>query len=106
MTLNIDDEMIKSETMIAASKITILKINELFKKDWNYKGSGIIVIDNIISNYIATDEFKDFVMAEIKQILSPTIKDVLQALLTKKIKQYISEEKLNTLDLFNKEDGR
>jgi len=104
MTLNIDDEMIKAETLIAASKITISKINVLFKKDWNDKGMGAVRIDEIIDSYIKTSEFKDFVMIEIKQILAPTIKEVLHTLLSKKIKQYLNEEKLNNQDLFNKEE--
>jgi hypothetical protein len=106
MTLNIDDEMVKSETLIAASKIVISKVNDLFKKDWNYKGMGTVKVDEIIDSYIKTNEFKDFVMAEIKQILAPTIKEVLHTLLSKKIKQYISEEKLNNSDLFSKEEGK
>jgi hypothetical protein len=103
MTLNIDDDMIKSEATGAVAKVVSERIHELFKTSYSHKGTGYITVEKIIDKYITTQEFQDFVMTEIKQILAPTIKEVLQVMVTKKIKQYINEEKLNNPELFNEE---
>jgi hypothetical protein len=106
MTFNIDDDMIRLETTGAVSKLVCAKIHDLFEIKYNNKGNGYSTVEKIIDNYIVTKEFHDYIMGEMKQMLAPTIKEVLQALLTKKIKKYIDEEKINNPDLFNEKEGK